>query len=186
MPQRIWTVSNLLSCSRVVLLAPLAYVMFSDVPHRQSWMVVIIVVAGLTDFFDGYVARTLHQVTELGKVIDPLADKITAAGASVLFVLVGVLPLWYLMVVLLRDVLILIGGIYIKAKKNIVPQSNWPGKVAVFFIAIVMMLAAVDGPGLEGTKEFFIWVSVFLMTVSFIIYVQRLFVGRLLEKRSTK
>jgi cardiolipin synthase (CMP-forming) len=186
MPQRIWTVSNLLSCSRVVLLAPLAYVLFSDIPHRQSWMVVIIVAAGLTDFFDGYIARKLHQVTELGKVIDPLADKITAAGASVLFVLVGSLPLWYLIVVLLRDLLILIGGIYIKSKKNIVPQSNWPGKVTVFFIAIVMILAALDSPGVEGTKDLFIWVSVFLMAVSFTIYVQRLFVGRLSEKGSTK
>jgi cardiolipin synthase (CMP-forming) len=186
MPQRIWTVSNLLSCSRVVLLAPLAYVLFSDIPHRQSWMVVIIVVAGLTDFLDGYFARKLHQVTELGKVIDPLADKITAAGASVLFVLVGSLPLWYLIVVVLRDLLILIGGIYIKSKKNIVPQSNWPGKVAVFFIAVVLLLSALDGPGVQGIKDFIIWISVLLMAASFTIYVQRLFVGRLSDKRSMK
>jgi cardiolipin synthase len=183
MLQRIWTISNLLSFSRVVLLAPLAYVMYSDSPNRQAWMAAIIVLAGLTDFFDGYIARKLHQVTDLGKIIDPLADKITAGGAAILFVMVGLLPLWYLVVVVLRDLLILIGGIYIKAKKNIVTQSNWPGKFAMFFIAVVMLFAALDNPSLEGLKQISIWVSVLLMIVSFGIYFRRLFIGQLLGKR---
>ncbi len=118
MLQRIWTISNLLSFSRVVLLAPLGYVLFSDSPNRQVWMAAIIVLAGLTDFFDGYLARKLHQVTDLGKIVDPLADKITAAGAAILFVMVGLLPLWYLIVVVARDLLILVGGIYIKAEEE--------------------------------------------------------------------
>ena len=184
MLQRIWTISNLLSFSRVVLLAPLAYVLYSDIPNRQAWMAAIIVLAGLTDFFDGYLARRLHQVTDLGKIIDPLADKITAAGAAILLVMVGLLPLWYLLVVVLRDILILIGGIYIKARKNIVTQSNWPGKFAVFFVAVVMLLSVVESPSLEGLRQFMIWLSVVLMGGSFAIYVQRLFVGRLLGKRS--
>lgn len=184
MLQRIWTISNLLSFSRVVLLAPLGYVLFSDSPNRQVWMAAIIVLAGLTDFFDGYLARKLHQVTDLGKIVDPLADKITAAGAAILFVMVGLLPLWYLIVVVARDLLILVGGIYIKARKNIVTQSNWPGKFAVFFIALVMLLCALDSPSLEGLKQFMIWLSILMMGISFIIYVRRLFVGRLLGKRS--
>jgi cardiolipin synthase (CMP-forming) len=184
MLQRIWTISNLLSLSRVVLLAPLAFVMLSDVSHRQAWMAAIIVLAGLTDFFDGYLARRLHQVTEMGKIIDPLADKVTAGGAAILFVMVGLLPLWYLIVVVTRDLLILFGGIYIKARKNIVTQSNWPGKFAMFFIALVMLLSALESSPLEGLRQFMIWFSVVLMGVSFAIYVQRLFVGRLLGKRS--
>jgi cardiolipin synthase (CMP-forming) len=186
MPQRIWTISNLLSVSRVLLLAPLAYVLYSDIPSRQAWLAAIIVLAGLTDFFDGFLARKLHQVSELGKIIDPLADKVTAGGAAILFVGAGLLPLWYLVVVVVRDLLILVGGIYIKAKKNIITQSNWPGKVAVFFIAVVLLLAALDNPSLEGTRHFMMWLSVVLMGISFAIYVQRLFVGRLSEKRSVR
>jgi CDP-diacylglycerol--glycerol-3-phosphate 3-phosphatidyltransferase len=186
MPHRIWTISNLLSVSRVLLLAPLAYVLFSGIPFRQAWLAAIIVLAGLTDFFDGYLARKLHEVSEVGKIIDPLADKIAAGGAAILFVSVGLLPVWYLVVVIVRDVLILIGGIYIKAKKNIVTQSNWPGKVAVFFIAIVMLLSAVNNSSLEGTRQFMIWLSVVLMAISFVFYVQRLFVGRLFQKRSAR
>jgi CDP-diacylglycerol--glycerol-3-phosphate 3-phosphatidyltransferase len=186
MLRRIWTISNALSFSRVVLLAPLAYCLFSEIPHRSEWVAAIIFVAGLTDFFDGYLARRLHQVTDLGKIIDPLADKICAGGAAVLFVTVGALPLWYLMVVVARDVLILIGGIYIKAKKNIVTQSNWPGKVAVFLIALVMLLTGLALPSLERLQQLMIWSSVFMMAVSFAIYVQRLFVGNVVGKRSVR
>jgi cardiolipin synthase len=184
MLQRIWTISNLLSFSRVLLLAPLAYVLYSDIPNHEAWMAAIIILAGLTDFFDGYLARKLHQVTDMGKIIDPLADKITAAGAAMLFVSAGLLPLWYLIVVVLRDVFILAGGVYIKSRKNIVTQSNWPGKITVFFIAVVLLLSALHPPSLEGLREFMVWLSVFLMAVSFFIYVQRLFVGRLFGKRS--
>ena len=184
MLQRLWTISNLLSFSRIVLLAPLAYVLYSDIPYHEAWMALIIVVAGLTDYFDGYFARRLHQVTDLGKVIDPLADKITVAGASILFVTVGLLPLWYLIIVVLRDVLILIGGIYIKVRKNIVTQSNWPGKFTVFFITVVLLLSALHTPSLEGIRQVTIWMSVVMMGVSFVIYVQRLFVGRFSGKRS--
>jgi cardiolipin synthase (CMP-forming) len=184
MLQRIWTISNLLSFSRVVLLAPLAYVLYSDIPNRQAWMASIIFLAGLTDFFDGYLARRLHQVTDFGKVVDPLADKVTAAGAAILLVTAGLLPLWYLIVVVSRDLLILVGGIYIKSRKNIVAQSNWPGKVAVFFVAVVMLLSVLESPPLEGLRQFMIWLSVVLMGGSFAVYVQRLFVGRLSGKRS--
>jgi cardiolipin synthase (CMP-forming) len=185
MLQRIWTISNLLSVSRIFLLVPLAYVLSSDNPHRQAWMAAIIVVAGLTDFLDGYFARKLHQVTDLGKIVDPLADKITAGGAAVLFVLGGLLPLWYLVVVVFRDILILMGGIYIKAKKNIITQSNWPGKVAVFLIALVMLFSAEHLPELEGLRQVLIWSSVVMMVISLVFYVQRLFLGRMVDKRST-
>ena len=186
MLRRIWTISNVLSFSRVVLLAPLAYCLFSGIYGHSVWPAVIIFIGGSTDFFDGYLARRLHEVTDLGKIIDPLADKICAGGTAILFVMVGALPLWYLIVVLARDVLILIGGIYIKAKKNIITQSNWPGKVAVFLVAVVMLLSALSLSSLEGLKQLMIWLSVFMMALSFAIYVQRLFVGSLAGKRSSR
>jgi CDP-diacylglycerol--glycerol-3-phosphate 3-phosphatidyltransferase len=139
----------------------------------------------LTDFLDGYVARKLHQVTELGKILDPLADKLTTGAAAVLLVIVGALPFWYVSVMILRDVLILIGAVYIKAKKNIVTQSNWPGKVAVFLVALVILLSALAIPSLEEFRQFSIWLSVVIMIVSFGIYVRRLFVGSVFGKRST-
>lgn len=177
MLQRIWTISNLLSFSRVVLLAPLAYFLYADIPNSRVWAACVIVVAASTDFLDGYLARRLHQVTDFGKILDPLADKIDAGVSALLLVAVGALPVWYVVVVVVRDVLILMGGIYIKTKKNIITQSNWPGKITMCSIALVILLAVLGMPALEGFLKVMIWLSVLMMVVSMVVYVQRLFVG---------
>jgi CDP-diacylglycerol--glycerol-3-phosphate 3-phosphatidyltransferase len=183
MLQRIWTISTVLSFSRIFLLAPLAYFLFSAVPHNREWAAGVLVLAGITDFLDGYLARLLHQVTDFGKIIDPIADKIAAGGGSIMLVWVGAMPLWFVVVIVVRDLLILFGGIYIKSKKNIITQSNWPGKFAVTSVALVMLLSALAVPSLEEFRQVAIWVSVGLMAFSFFLYVQRLFVGSLFAKK---
>lgn len=183
MLQRIWTVSTLLSFSRIALLAPIAYFLFSDIPNNRLWVGGVIIVAALTDFFDGYIARRLHQVTDFGKIIDPVADKITIGVAAILLVVAGMVPLWYVVVVIARDILILMGGLYIKSKKNIITQSNWPGKLAVSFIALVLLLSVLGISGLEGFQQVMIWVSIVMMSVSLFIYVRRLFVGNTLARK---
>jgi CDP-diacylglycerol--glycerol-3-phosphate 3-phosphatidyltransferase len=186
MLKRIWTISTLLSFSRIVLLAPLAYFLFSDMPNARLWAAVVLLLAGITDFLDGYLARLLHQVTDFGKIIDPIADKLAAGGGCIMLVMVGAMPLWFVLVVVARDLLILFGGIYIKSKKNIITQSNWPGKFAVTSIAVVMLLCDLDIPSLAGFTEVAIWTSVVFMAGSFLIYVQRLFVGSApIQKRSS-
>ncbi len=185
MLQRIWTISTVLSFSRIFLLAPLAYFLFSPVPHNREWAAGVMVLAAITDFLDGYLARLLHQVTDFGKIIDPIADKIAAGGGSIMLVWIGAMPLWFVVVIVVRDLLILFGGIYIKSKKNIITQSNWPGKFAVSSVALVMLLSALAAPSLEELRQVAIWISVFLMAFSFLLYVQRLFVGNLFAKKGT-
>lgn len=184
MLQRIWTISNLLSFSRIVLLAPLAYFLLGDVANNRTWAAAVVVVAGLTDFFDGFVARRLHQVTDLGKILDPIADKIAAGGSAILLLMIGAIPLWYVVVVIARDLFILFGSLYIRSKKNIITQSNWPGKIAVTLIAIVVLLCVLADPGLESVLQLAIWLSVLMMALSMVLYAQRLFVGGTAVRRS--
>lgn len=183
MLRRIWTISTVLSFSRIALLAPLAYFLFADVPSNRVWAAGVMLVAAATDFLDGYLARRLHQVTDFGKIIDPLADKIAVGGAITMLVMIGAVQFWYVALVIVRDVLILLGGLYIKSKKNIITQSNWPGKIAVFFVTLVMVLSVLNQSFLEGLTHVVIWASVVLMGASFVIYVQRLFVGSLRAKK---
>ena len=183
MLRRIWTISTVLSFSRIALLAPLAYFLFANVPSNRVWAAGVMLLAAATDFLDGYLARRLHQVTDFGKIIDPLADKIAVGAATIMLVMVGALQFWYVALVIVRDVLILLGGLYIRSKKNIITQSNWPGKIAVFFVTLVMLLAILNQPALEGLTQVIIWASVVLMGASFVIYVQRLFVGNSRAKK---
>ena len=175
MQNRILTISNALSFSRVVLAVPIAILLLSDRPGDRAWACGIVLVAILTDFLDGYFARRLHEVSEFGKVIDPIADKIGVGTVVVVLVLTKEVPLWYGVVVLLRDLLILAGGIAIRSSKGIIPQSNWPGKWAVGFVAAYLVLCMAR---IAWGQTLLLWVSIAFMALSFALYTQRLFIGR--------
>jgi CDP-diacylglycerol--glycerol-3-phosphate 3-phosphatidyltransferase len=178
MTDRIWTISNSISISRVLFLVPLAYCLFGDFENNRLWAAGVIFLATGTDFLDGFVARRLHQVSEMGKIVDPLADKIAVGTLALFLVILGDVPIWYVVAIFLRDVLILAGGIYIKKKKNIVTQSNWPGKFAVSAIALYLLFSTMMIDSLETSRMYSLWLSVGLMVFSLVIYAQRLFIGR--------
>lgn len=178
MADRIWTVSNSISVSRILLLVPLAACLFVEFDGNRAWAIAIILLGTLTDFVDGYLARKFHQVSELGKIVDPLADKVAVGSLALFLVILGDIPVWYLVVVLVRDILILVGGIYIKRTKNIVAQSNWPGKVAVNAIAVYLLLSTARVESLEWFRTTTFWFSLFMMTLSFAIYARRPLIGR--------
>ena len=176
--QRIWTVSTILSFSRIALVVPVAYCLVTEFPNNRLWAAGLFLLGVATDFLDGYLARRLHQVTEFGKIIDPVADKIAVAGIAVVLFFLGSLPLWYLVFLILRDVLIFFGGVYIRSKKNIVVQSNMPGKVAVNLVALVLILSFAHVESLETLRMIVLWASVGMMMFSIVVYTQRLFIGR--------
>jgi CDP-diacylglycerol--glycerol-3-phosphate 3-phosphatidyltransferase len=172
------TVSTILSASRVVLLIPLWYCLTGTFEHHRWWAAAIIALGVATDFLDGYLARRLHQVSELGKVVDPVADKIAVVGLALMLVWLGEVPLWFLVLIVVRDVLILAGGIYIRKQKSIIVQSSLPGKIAVTSTAAALLLATLGLSELEMIKEVLIWLSVLLLVLSFVLYAQRLMIGR--------
>ena len=178
---RYLTISNLLSASRIFLVIPMGYCLVLDFPYHRLWTAGIIVIAIATDFLDGFLARKLHQVTDLGKVLDPLADKIGIGIYAVLLAWTGDVPVWFVVFVLLRDLLIFSGGIYILRAKKIIPQSNWPGKIAVTLIGLVLFLGTIQVGALRHLFIYTLYASVVLMLWSMVTYAQRLFIGRNIE-----
>lgn len=175
---RYFTISNLLSASRIFLVIPMGYCLVLDFPFHRLWTAGIIVIAVATDFLDGFLARKLHQVTDFGKIIDPLADKIGIGIYAVLMAWTGDMPVWFVVFVLLRDLLIFIGGLYIRRKKKIIPQSNWPGKIAVALVALVFFLATIQVNASDKIFTYTLWASIVMMLLSLVSYAKRLFIGR--------
>ncbi|MGA1434927.1 MAG: CDP-alcohol phosphatidyltransferase family protein, partial [Candidatus Kapaibacteriota bacterium] len=103
-----WTLSNILSISRMVM-APFMYV-FIFYGYPTSWVYSLALLAYVSDLLDGYAARSRNEITEWGKVLDPLADKIFVGVTSIALVEVGQLSFWYIAVVIGRDLLIVIAG----------------------------------------------------------------------------
>lgn len=102
------TASNLLSISRM-LIAPWMYFLISE-GNNQEKVYVVALFAYISDLLDGYLARSRNEITEWGKVLDPLADKIFIAAVCLGMISSGQLSIWYIAVVLGRDMLIIIAG----------------------------------------------------------------------------
>jgi CDP-diacylglycerol--glycerol-3-phosphate 3-phosphatidyltransferase len=171
-----WTISNFLSALRLLLAIPIAILVSSVNPAQRSFAVGLIVIAILSDIFDGMLARKLNQVTEFGKIIDPLADKIGVAIVAVVLAQQGRLPIWFLLLVIVRDMLIFLGGMYVKKVRGIVLQSNLIGKLAVVVVTTFAIVIIVDYPGSDWLKESLLVLSSLLLGLSFILYANR-FIG---------
>ncbi len=178
-----WTIPTAISLSRIVLVGQIGYCFFTEFPGHRTWAASLMLLAAFTDVLDGYLARSLHQVSELGKIVDPLADKVSVAAVAVMLVWLGDLPLWYFIVVVIRDFVIMAGGIYIKAKKQIIVQSNYPGKAAVLSVAFYLLFSALKNPEFETIRLILMWTSLALMAFSLGLYSQRLLIGRNIARK---
>ena len=164
---------NLISFFRLVLAIPACYLIISDFQGQNNLIIALVLCMYLSDLLDGYIARKYSLVSEFGKVIDPLADKLAVISMSICLLIIGKLPLWFIVVVVLRDVLILAFGIYLSNKKSIRLMSNFPGKLAVFSIGLILLLAVIDKdiPGLLMTGLY--TVSIILILLSSYLYFKR-------------
>ncbi len=135
--------ANLLSISRVVLLAPIVYFLLQPGEAARWWALFWIALAVTTDYLDGRVARAREEVTEEGKILDPLADKICVGVVVVVLALTGEIPLWFFAVIVSRDILIAAAALYLKGRFGEVISSNMVGKVAVTVIVAALALMVV-------------------------------------------
>lgn len=165
------TPSNILSLLRAALAIPFAVIMLSGLPSARIWGALIIVAGALTDRYDGILARRLGQETEWGRILDPLADKLGVSTAAVVLLVLGDIPLWYVLALLARDLLIFAGGMAIKVRTGVVVPSHPVGKVAVGIICLALFVLVVAGPSLPAT--ILIWASVVLLVWSFAVYAAR-------------
>jgi cardiolipin synthase (CMP-forming) len=144
MKHKFWTIPNVLSILRVVLIVPFLVVIFSDAPNARWWGLFWLALAMLTDKLDGDIARWLHSESEWGRILDPLADKLGVAAVAIVLLVKGWIPLWFVAVLLLRDLVILIGGLVIRKRTGEIVPSNMAGKWAVGVIAGTLVWALVD------------------------------------------
>jgi len=167
-----WTISNVLSVSRILLLVPIVMLILKQQSGYRVTVLILMLVAAMTDFLDGLFARVLNQVTDFGRLLDPAADKICVITVAAALVLAGDVPLWYAALVALRDVLIVVGSALIITKRKVVVQSVWAGKFTVSFIAAYLILATMKMNFLSQVKDFFLYLSTISLFVSFAVYIR--------------
>ena len=133
----IFLVPNLVTSIRIILV-PVIFILLAK-EASLIWIYALIIIFALSDILDGYLARTLNQVSDLGKILDPLIDKTGIAVFLVYVVIFKNFPVWAMIAVIAKDVLILLGGmVLIKTKKEI-PTANLWGKATLCVWGCVLL-----------------------------------------------
>lgn len=171
MKREFLTASNLLSISRAFLVFPFALVMLvPDVPLR-AWGAALLVLAGLTDKLDGVLARRYQQETEWGRILDPLADKVGIAAVALVMLSLRDVPVWFVIALIVRDLLIFGGGLYVRLKRGVVLPSSTAGKWTFGVIGGTLFLRL-----LGVLPELTVWLfdaCAAMLLISFFLYCAR-------------
>lgn len=169
---KVFTWSNAISASRTIISFPVIYLHYVN-DFQVTWLVVVLLAYGvISDYLDGIIARKTGQVSELGKILDPIADKLTAFFLFIYTVYIGYIPLWFFVFAVIRDLLILSGSVYIKLTRGKVAMAVTSGKFAVNGLAAYWM-SVFFAPEAGPFHLFFMGNAIALMVFSFFDYLQR-------------
>ena len=160
------TLASKITMARVAMIPAYMATMYLSQGEAGLWMylsLAIFILASLTDFVDGYIARHYNQTTDFGKFLDPLADKLLTVAAMAMFCEWGIFPAWALMVILTRE--FAVSGLrMVASQKGSVIAAGWSGKVktASTMVGLCAMMAF---PGIAALST-----GVMLMIVATTLY----------------
>jgi CDP-diacylglycerol--glycerol-3-phosphate 3-phosphatidyltransferase len=165
-----WNLPNIITVVRI-LLAPVFFWMLladggSDTPLRYA-AAALFIVAIATDGIDGHIARSRNQVTDLGKLLDPIADKVLTGAALVGLSILSELPWWVTVIILVREVGITVFRFAVLSDR-VIPASRG-GKLKTLAQSIAISLALVPFPSLLGS--WFDWVNIITMSIAVVLTV---------------
>ena len=165
---------NILTSVRMVLIIPFVILMQTAFEGNGRFLALaIFIIASLTDFLDGYIARKNHLVTNFGKFMDPLADKLLVSAAMICLTAMGKLPAWVVIVIISREFTIS-GFRLIAADNGIVIAASWWGQFKTVSPMIMIILLIADFGGFfDVLEQAFIWIALVLTVVSLIDYIRK-------------
>lgn len=148
-------IPNILTTFRLIIIPFFAYSILSE---QSIWISVsLFLLSGLTDVVDGWIARHFNMITDIGRVYDPLVDKLMQITAVVCMSVIGAIPLWVICIVLLKELTMITVGSILYLKKVVV-QSNWYGKLATVYFYTVIFVFIVY-PGMNNIVKFIMSLS---------------------------
>ena len=127
---RIWTIPNVMSFAR--LLGVPVFLWLLLVEHADGWAFVVLVLAGISDWLDGAVARATGQMSRLGELLDPLADRLYIAATVIGLAIRGIIPWWLVVVLAARDLMLLCLLPYLRRRGLVALRVTLVGKAATF------------------------------------------------------
>ena len=164
---------NRLTLFRMVLVPFLVLFLLCDaIPFSYLWALLVFVAASLTDFFDGKIARSRDLVTNFGKFMDPLADKLLVCSALICLIELGQIPAWVVIIIISRE--FIISGFRLVASDNgvVIAASYW-GKFKTVFQMTAVILLILNLEPLKLVADIVLWIAVALTVISLADYIYK-------------
>ncbi|MFV0286956.1 MAG: CDP-alcohol phosphatidyltransferase family protein [Demequina sp.] len=136
----VWTIPNVISFARILLIAVFGGLFMGE---QDVAAIIVLAAAGLSDFLDGFLARRWNQVTALGRLLDPAADRLLTLVVVLGLAVRDIIPWWLVVVLLARDLMVAVALLYGRAHKIRSPHVTFVGKAATFCLYITLPMAYV-------------------------------------------
>lgn len=185
-------IPNALTILRFILIP---FIIISCAQEQYILTIVILTISGLTDILDGTIARKYNLITDFGKLMDPLADKATQISLLTTLFIKGIIPIWIVAIVVLKEFCMVSGASFLYGKELVV-SSKWYGKLAtvLFYMAMVISLLTENleeilPKGIDIIKtgnSVLYYLAVLTTIVSLIMYVKAFYVQGYLKKTEKK
>lgn len=145
--REVFTIANLITLARLMLCAPIFYLLWTG--GDQVLIIALFLAAALSDLVDGYLARSRNEVSTVGKLLDPVADKVLVVGTVLALALRGSIPLLWLILLAAKELAMLLGGLLLLGKAQRVIAARPLGKIAttVLLTGIALLLVGFEPIG---------------------------------------
>lgn len=177
-------IPNILTVLRFFLIPFILHFLVND---EFILAIVFLTLSGITDILDGTIARKFNFITNFGKLIDPLADKITQLSILWMLVSKNIIPLWILVIVLLKEATMVAGASFLYGKELVV-SSKWYGKAStvLFYLAIVLSMIFRDLQIQTSIDLIIYYIAVTMTIFSLVMYFREFYMQGYLKKESLK
>ena len=160
---------NKLTVGRIILVPFFVAALLANFPLNNAVALIIFIAASLTDMFDGKIARKYNLITDFGKFMDPLADKLLVCSAMIALIEMNRIPSWVVIIIIARE--FIISGFRLIASDNgvVIAASYW-GKFKTTFQMVMICLMIANFPQLQILTNIIMWIALILTVVSLIDY----------------
>ena len=177
-------IPNTLTIVRFLLIPFILFYIFTG---NYILAFIFFTISGITDVVDGFIARKFNLISNFGKLMDPLADKLTQIATLTSLVIIDIIPIWILIIVLAKEFIMIVGASFLYGK-DVVVYSRWYGKAAtvLFYLAIVcsLLLKQFNLGGIWQELDYMVYCLALITTIfALIMYVKDLYGKGIIDKQ---
>ena len=162
-------IPNILTVIRLILAPVFVVVFFSGKENAHDLALIVYIVASFTDFLDGYLARRYNLITELGKVLDPFADKVMLITVLICLYIWGRIPLIIPVIVVVKEVFMIVSGLilYLRKERMVIPSNIFGKSATVMFMLSIMLLMIFPE---NDNFVYLLYLTILVKIIAFISY----------------